>query len=603
MDPRPGSSGPAGRESGWAGLHGEEMGPARPLGGGTVVLGGPLMMIVCAYIGSYDHTRTNAPDPIRTPQCDHTSTNAPDPIRTPHTSFLPVLPAVDPRPGSSAPAGRASGRAGLNGEEMGPAMPLGGGAVALGGPLMIIVCAYIGRCDHTSTNAPDPVRTPDTSFLPVLPAADPRPGSSAPAGRASGRAGLHGEEMGLARPFCGGAVALGGAVMMIVCAYIGRCDHTSANAPDPVRTPHTSFLPLLPAADTRAGGSTPGGRASGRAGLHGEGMGPASPLGGGAVAVGGALMMIGCAYIGRLDHTRTNAPDPIRTPQLSVLGPSSRKLGSGGSGIRMSGAPWRGDGPREASRWRHRCPRRPAYDDCVRIHRENSSVKRAWARVVLGWVTSWEVLMLHLFFSTSFLPVLPDADPRPGSSAPAGRASGRAGLHREEMGPARPLGGGVVALRGAVMMIVCAYIGRCDHTSTNAPDPVRTPQLSVLGRDTSFLPLLPAADPRAGSSTPGGRAFGRAGLHGEGMGPASHLGGGAVAVGGALMMIVCAYIGRLDHTSTNASDPIRTPQLSTLVPEARLRRVGHPDGRGSMARRWAPRGLSVAATLPSEARL
>ncbi|MED6154811.1 hypothetical protein PIB30_116377, partial [Stylosanthes scabra] len=42
--------------------------------------------------------------------------------------FLPVLPAVDPRPGSSAPAGRASGRAGLHGEEMGPARPLGGGA-------------------------------------------------------------------------------------------------------------------------------------------------------------------------------------------------------------------------------------------------------------------------------------------------------------------------------------------------------------------------------------------------------------------------------------------------------------------------------------------
>ncbi|MED6154574.1 hypothetical protein PIB30_113865, partial [Stylosanthes scabra] len=111
----------------------------------------------------------------------------------------------------------------------------------------------------------------------------------------------------------------------------------------------------------------------------------------------------------------------------------------------------------------------------------NATVKRAWARVVLGWVTSWEVLVLHLFFSTSFLPVLPAADPRPGSSAPAGRASVRARLHGEEMGPARPLGGAAVALGGALMMIVCAYIGRCDHTSTNAPDPIRTPQLSVLG--------------------------------------------------------------------------------------------------------------------------
>src|SRR3989337_2775881 len=26
---------------------------------------------------------------------------------------------------------------------------------------------------------------------------------------------------------------------------------------------------------------------------------------------------------------------------------------------------------------------------------QNSEVKRAWARVVLGWVTSWEVLVLH----------------------------------------------------------------------------------------------------------------------------------------------------------------------------------------------------------------
>ncbi|MED6202544.1 hypothetical protein PIB30_106658, partial [Stylosanthes scabra] len=86
-------------------------------------------------------------------------------------------------------------------------------------------------------------------------------------------------------------------------------------------------------------------------------------------------------------------------------------------------------------------------------------------------------------FQYLFLPVLLAADPRPGSSATAGRASGRAGLHGEEMGPARPLGGGAVALGGALMMILCAYIGRCDHTSTNAPDPIRTPQLSVLGRE------------------------------------------------------------------------------------------------------------------------
>ncbi|MED6117808.1 hypothetical protein PIB30_113310, partial [Stylosanthes scabra] len=125
--------GSGGWASGRAGLHGEEMGPARPLGGGAVSLGGALMMIVCAYIGS--------------------------------TSFLLVLPAADPRPGSPAPTGRASGWPGLHGEEMGPARPLGGGAVALGGPFMMIVCAYIGRCDHTSNNAPDPIRTPLLSVL------------------------------------------------------------------------------------------------------------------------------------------------------------------------------------------------------------------------------------------------------------------------------------------------------------------------------------------------------------------------------------------------------------------------------------------------------
>ncbi|MED6165759.1 hypothetical protein PIB30_102664, partial [Stylosanthes scabra] len=700
-DPRPGSSAPAGRASGRAGLNGEKMGPLMPLGGGAVALGGALIMIVCAYIGRCDHTSTNAPDPIRTPQLSVLGREC--------TSFLTVLSAADPRPGSSAPAGRASGRAGLNGEEMGPAMPLGGGAVALGGPLMMIVCAYIGRCDHTSTNAPDPVRTPQlsvlgrecTSFLPILPAADPRLGSSAPAARASGRARLHREEMGLARPLGGGAVALGGAVMMIVCAYIGRCDHTRTNAPDPVITPHTSFLPVLPAADPRPGSSGPAGRASGWAGLHGEEMGPARPLGGGAVALGGPLMMIVCAYIGstsilpvlpaadprpgssapagwasgraglhreemgparplgggaialggaiiparmhripselrskaclgesgtrmgdllgsprvaplfqylfftcpsgrqpssrklgsggrasrraglngeemgpamplgggavalgcplmmivstyigRCDHTSTNAPDPARTPQLSYLfftrpsgrRPSTRKLDSGGSGIRKGGAPWLGDGPRAASRWRPRCPRRPACDDCAIIpaltHRIPSELR---SKACLG---ESGTRMGDLLGSPRVAP--------PFHSAPAGRASGRAGLNGEEMGPAMPLGGGAVALGGPLMMIVCAYIGRCDHTRTNAPDPVRTPH-------TSFLPVLPASDPRPGSSAPAGRASGRAGLHGEEMGPARPFCSGAVALGAAVMMIVCAYIGRCDHTRTNAPDPVRTP--------------------------------------------
>ncbi|MED6227660.1 hypothetical protein PIB30_115960, partial [Stylosanthes scabra] len=41
--------------------------------------------------------------------------------------------------------------------------------------------------------------------------------------------------------------------------------------------------------------------------------------------------------------------------------PSPQKLGSDGSGIRKGGAPWQGDGPREVSLRRRRCPRRRAY--------------------------------------------------------------------------------------------------------------------------------------------------------------------------------------------------------------------------------------------------
>ena len=35
---------------------------------------------------------------------------------------------------------------------------------------------------------------------------------------------------------------------------------------------------------------------------------------------------------------------------------------------------------------------------------------------------------------------------------------------------------------GNKMKFVMKVYG-CDHTSTNAPDPIRTPQLSVLGRE------------------------------------------------------------------------------------------------------------------------
>ena len=38
---------------------------------------------------------------------------------------------------------------------------------------------------------------------------------------------------------------------------------------------------------------------------------------------------------------------------------------------------------------------------CTGSH-QNSTVKRAWARAVLRWVTSWEVLVLHPLFSFLF---------------------------------------------------------------------------------------------------------------------------------------------------------------------------------------------------------
>ncbi|KAF7834398.1 protein NRT1/ PTR FAMILY 6.1 [Senna tora] len=111
----------------------------------------------------------------------------------------------------------------------------------------------------------------------------------------------------------------------------------------------------------------------------------------------------------------------------------------------------------------------------------NSEVKRAWARVVLGWVTSWEVLVLHPFFFFR---------------TPYGR------WHKDG----------------------------CDHTSTNAPDPIRTPKLSVLGESSTRMDPFFFSYPV--------RRWHKGNVH------ARHDG--------------------CDHTSTNAPDPIRTPKLSVL---------------------------------------
>ena len=44
------------------------------------------------------------------------------------------------------------------------------------------------------------------------------------------------------------------------------------------------------------------------------------------------------------------------------------------------------------------------------------------------------------------------------------------------------IGSGSRGERGEARNKSRKYFG-CDHTSTNAPDPIRTPQLSVLGRE------------------------------------------------------------------------------------------------------------------------
>ena len=64
---------------------------------------------------------------------------------------------------------------------------------------------------------------------------------------------------------------------------------------------------------------------------------------------------------------------------------------------------------------------------CTGSH-QNSVVKRAWARVVLGWVTSWEVLVLHPSFWVlrGTIPAchLSSQWLRPSPSAPGDRRSG-----------------------------------------------------------------------------------------------------------------------------------------------------------------------------------
>ena len=73
----------------------------------------------------------------------------------------------------------------------------------------------------------------------------------------------------------------------------------------------------------------------------------------------------------------------------------------------------------------------------------HSAVKRDWARVVLGWVTSWEVLVLHLSFCKF--------------SSPFCIKTNYIAHYRKYIG------------------FEHARHDRCNHTSTNALDPIKTP--------------------------------------------------------------------------------------------------------------------------------
>src|SRR6185312_1436717 len=120
---------------------------------------------------------------------------------------------------------------------------------------------------------------------------------------------------------------------------------------------------------------------------------------------------------------------------------------------------------------------------------QNSEVKRAWARVVLGWVTSWEVLVLHSFFFR-FRPFRfadrrgysPRIEPFWYSKPTGSRGTRRGGKTFARGRGAGPTCGFGTSRYRDKRKDGRKYVG-CDHTSTKAPDPIRTPKLSVLGRE------------------------------------------------------------------------------------------------------------------------
>ncbi|MED6190979.1 hypothetical protein PIB30_111337 [Stylosanthes scabra] len=150
-----------------------------------------------------------------------------------------------------------------------------------------------------------------------------------------------------------------------------------------------------------------------------------------------------------------------------------------------------------------------------------------------------------LFFCPFFRPPSGARHPRPGSSSPAGRASGRQGSNTRRWAPQGLSGGGPSVCGRVLMIIACAYNGRCDHTSTNAPE-------ACLGESSTWMGEL-LGSPRV----------------------APHF--------------RCLFYAR----SSGLPRACGTP-----VPEAHHRRVGHPEG-GAPIRGEGPRKASRAAAPPS----
>ncbi|GAB4837307.1 hypothetical protein Ancab_002199 [Ancistrocladus abbreviatus] len=161
------------------------------------------------------------------------------------------------------------------------------------------------------------------------------------------------------------------------------------------------------------------------------------------------------------DHTSTNAPDPIRTPKSSCCTPQF-----------PFSSPWRGFSRRPQP------TRRTSEAENVHLHLNagrGSGTKRV----------GWEMGAITPALTARIPP-----EPR-GQGCLAESSTGMGDPEESALvGPLiiipRPPERHFARAAEAGRRVKNDVKGRrsgCDHTSTNAPDPIRTPQLSVFGRE------------------------------------------------------------------------------------------------------------------------